>query len=85
MNNSQLSRLLENYVNGNCTDEEVLIINHWYDQYQDSPDFIEGLSPENQALLKHKMFHNIAVQQQLEIRDNTPKKLSLFIGRWWIK
>jgi ferric-dicitrate binding protein FerR (iron transport regulator) len=86
MNNLQLSKLLENYINGNCTPEEVSMVNHWYDQYQDSPNFVQDLSEENQKLLKHKIFFNIVTStDQTDNPDVPPEIPTPKIGMWWLK
>jgi len=85
MNNLQLSRLLENYINGNCTPEEVSMVNYWYDQYKDSPDFVQGLSEENQKLLKDKIFLNIIASSDEINTPVVPLKSTPKIGRGWLK
>ena len=85
MDNLQLSKLLENYINGNCTPEEVSMVNHWYDQYQDSPNFVQDLSEENQRLLKHKIFLNIIASADETDSTIVPLKSTPKIGMRWLK
>nr|WP_068893424.1 FecR family protein [Pedobacter panaciterrae] len=85
MNNLQLSKLLENYINGNCTPEEVSMVNQWYDQYQDSPNFVQNLSEENQRLLKHKIFLNIVASTEAADNTDIPQIPTPKIGMWWLK
>jgi len=85
MNNLQLSKLLENYINGNCTPEEVSMVNHWYDQYQDSPNLVQGLSEENQKLLKDKIFLNIIASSDEVSIPVVPLKSTPKIAVKWLK
>lgn len=85
MNNLQLSKLLENYINGNCTPEEVSMLNHWYDQYQDSPNFVQDLSEENQKLLKNKIFLSIVASTDQTDNPDLPEIPTPKIGMWWLK
>lgn len=85
MNNLQLSKLLENYINGNCTPEEVSMLNHWYDQYQDSPNFVQDLSEENQKLLKNKIFLSIVASTDQTDNPDLPEIPTPKIGIWWLK
>jgi ferric-dicitrate binding protein FerR (iron transport regulator) len=85
MNDLQLSQLLENYINDSCTPEEVSMVNHWYDQYKDSPDFVQNLSEENQKLLKHKIFLDIVAATREMDNLDLEQKPTPIIGRWWFK
>ena len=85
MDNLQLSKLLENYINGNCTPEEVSMVNHWYDQYQDSPNLVQGLSEENQKLLKDKIFLNIIASSDEVNIPVVPLKSTPKIAAKWLK
>ena len=55
MDNIQLAELLDRYIKGTCTPEEIAIINSWYDKYQDTSALTETLSAQQNELLKNKV------------------------------
>jgi ferric-dicitrate binding protein FerR (iron transport regulator) len=86
MDRTQLSKLLDSYINGTCTPEEIAIINNWYNQYQNTPDYTKALSDESREHLKRKMFADIAkatttedgVQQEIQ----TTRSITSY---WWFR
>jgi len=89
MNTFQLSRLLDKYLKGQCSPEEIAVINQWYDKYQHSPDVISNLEQDQQLLLKDRMYARIlshtesevlSSEGNVEIRNKTP-----FFQSWWFR
>jgi len=84
MDNIQLAELLDRYIKGTCTPEEIAIINTWYNKYQNTPGLTETLSPIQNQLLKDKISQKI--QEHItgkEIGDIKPHKPVL--RQLWVK
>lgn len=47
--------LLYKYIDGNCTDEEILMLHDWYDWFEDLEDPLEDMSEVEQEALKMLM------------------------------
>jgi len=89
MNTFQLSQLLDKYLKGQCSPEEIAVINQWYSKYQESPDVINDLEQDQQLLLKDRMYAGILSNMKIEVlssegngemRNTTP-----FFRSWWFR
>lgn len=82
MSQKQLAELLDKYLKGGCTREEISIIDQWYDSRPQESDHLVVFSPERQDALKTKILRNVL----LKINQHQPKpyRISLF-SYWWVK
>lgn len=71
MNNSQLSALLDRYLDGKCSSEEVSAIDNWYSQYEGNENFIDGLTSHQKKDLKLRMLKDIQGQDIENLRPST--------------
>ncbi|RKR82936.1 FecR family protein [Mucilaginibacter gracilis] len=82
MDKIQIAELLDKYLKNNCTPEEADVVEAWYKQWEEQPDFTDTLADDKQRLLKERMF--------LIIRENTVPKESVILPerkvhiKWWI-
>ncbi|WP_293306102.1 FecR family protein [Pedobacter sp. UBA5917] len=88
MNKFQLSQLLDRYLKGQCTPEEIAVINQWYEDYQNNPDFIDSLEEQQQVLLKDKMLNSIFIKTHNHFPPSTTKiaksnDIAFFQTRWF--
>jgi transmembrane sensor len=51
--------LLEKYINGKCTDEEVALIKDWYYSLEGEPDHVSNLSVFEEKLLEEQIYNRI--------------------------
>jgi len=51
--------LLERYINGKCTDEEVALIKDWYYSLEGEPDHVSNLSVFEEKLLEEQIYNRI--------------------------
>ncbi len=84
MDNIQLAKLLDRYIKGTCTPEEITIINIWYDKYQNTPGLTETLSPVQNQLLKDKVSRHIQAHITTKETDDGKTQQTL-IRHLWLK
>jgi len=86
MNKIQLSELLEKYIHGNCTPEEIAVIDQWYKKYSNAPGYLDTLPVNERELLKQKMLlkimSNVGNNGLKQQKDPEGKVLSI-ASRWW--
>jgi len=82
MNNRKLSALLERYLNGSATADEIAIIDSWYQHYEIHPEQISTLSAAQKSILKNRMFNTIQANIEEEITLKHKVK-PLFLRRWF--
>jgi ferric-dicitrate binding protein FerR (iron transport regulator) len=51
--------LLEKYINGDCTHDEVALVKQWYQSFQSNDDYISGISLEEENALEEKIYNHI--------------------------
>jgi len=89
MNTFQLSQLLDKYLKGQCSPEEIAVINQWYDKYHDRPDIIDNLEEDQQLLLKDRMLARILSNTESEVLssegDVVLKNTTPFFQSWWFR
>lgn len=54
-----LHKLIEKYLEGNCTPEEVAALHDWYNSFEEGQDPIDFISSQQQQELKHRLLTNI--------------------------
>lgn len=59
MKNIPSTDLLEKYINGKCTDEEVALIKDWYYSLDGEPDHVSNLSAFEEKLLEEHIYNRI--------------------------
>ncbi len=59
MEKEQLSRLLKKYVNGECTPEEIKLVDGWFLSHEDNPDDDRLLDIDERESLETKMLERI--------------------------
>lgn len=61
--------LLEKYLNGNCTEEEIALIKQWYHSFEDDYDYISGASEADEKEIEERIYNRIT--ENIEV-DNIP-------------
>lgn len=54
-----LQKLIEKYLKGNCTPEEVAAIHEWYNSFEEEQDPVDFISSQQQQELKERLLTNI--------------------------
>ena len=86
MNKIQLSELLEKYIHGNCTPEEIAVIDQWYKNYSNGPDYLNTLPVNERELLEQKMLLKIMSNVDndgLKQQEKPSGKVVSIVSRWW--
>ncbi|SEW25282.1 FecR family protein [Chitinophaga sp. YR573] len=76
MSNDISTELLKKYIDGECTDEEALLVKEWYASFENDDDHISALNEEDRAKLESLMLSNI-------LNNIQPEKHSTKLA--WIK
>ena len=77
MNNRQFSELLKRYLNGDCNEDEAVIVEQWYTIHETDADYLDTLSGDERNLLQHRMLD--------KVMDNvTPLKVIPLYKKWWV-
>ncbi len=68
-----LQKLIEKYLKGNCTPEEVAAIHEWYNSFEQEQDPIDFISSEQQQELKQRLLSRIRTNiASLDIESKQP-------------
>ena len=59
MENDILKKLIEKYLKGNCTPEEVAAIHEWYNSFEEEQDPADFITSQQQEELKFRLLTNI--------------------------
>ena len=51
--------LLERYIKGNCTQEEVALVKKWYQSFEHNNDYVSGISLAEEKELEEKIYNHI--------------------------
>lgn len=51
--------LLERYINGECTDDEVALVKQWYQSFEQDADYTSNLNASQQKELEEKIYNSI--------------------------
>ncbi|NHA05285.1 FecR family protein [Mucilaginibacter sp. HC2] len=51
--------LLERYINGECTDDEVALVKQWYQSFEHDADYTSNLNASQQKELEEKIYNSI--------------------------
>lgn len=70
-NKIKFSQLVERYINGDATPEEILWIENYYGLFREVPDHTDQLTPVELAAMQHRMKQNI-------MRDVSRKRHPLY-------
>lgn len=62
--------LLEKYLRGECTDEEVLQVHAWYDAFEDDEDLLSYLPATEKEQLKQVLLERIKSDIDTEVAEN---------------
>ncbi|KRT17859.1 hypothetical protein ASU31_00775 [Pedobacter ginsenosidimutans] len=89
MDNHQLSLLLKRYLLDECSDEEIAIIEHWYEKYESVTPVIDQMSEKEIGLLKSRML--AAISEKVDAFDSIPEetttsvKIVSIYKKWWFR
>ncbi|MFA6945411.1 MAG: FecR domain-containing protein [Pedobacter sp.] len=73
MEKNILQKLIEKYLKGNCTPEEVAAIHEWYNLFEQEQDPIDFISSEQQQELKQRLLSRIRTNiTSLDIESKQP-------------
>jgi transmembrane sensor len=67
--------LLEKYLRGDCTDEEILQVHAWYDSFEDDEDMLSYLPAIEKEQLKQVLLERIKSDIDTEVAENGTGKL----------
>lgn len=88
MSHKQLSQLLDKYLSGNCSAEEIAIINQWYAKYESEENVLDDMDDGQLSLLKERMHAeisaNITADGHVDALEKVKPVVPLF-RRWWVK
>lgn len=87
MTNLELSKLLDRYINGECNDEEIAIINSWYADRESLPDYLNEISDDKQAGLRNRMLSHVLNNMAHGSSDSQAytheERIIPFFHKWW--
>ena len=82
--------LLEKYLNGNCSDAEVLLVKEWYQSFKDEHDYVSGVDFIEEKEIEERIYHRIIENINLpadDSRDDDMPKIERSgyrsIGKWF--
>ncbi|WP_029282911.1 FecR family protein [Pedobacter sp. R20-19] len=88
MTSFQLSNLLDKYIKGHCSEEEIAIVDQWYQSKENQPEYLDNLSPSHNAILKKRMLDRMVNKIEAEnshLNDDAVKvKMFPPAKKWWI-
>jgi transmembrane sensor len=58
--------LIRKYLNGQCTPQETLTVNEWYNSFDGEPDIISTLSAKQRGELKAVLIKNISANTKVQ-------------------
>lgn len=64
--------LLEKYISGECTDEEIALVKEWYDSFENESDYVSQISLSEEQNLESDLYNRIAADIN-ESRFQAPK------------
>ena len=75
--------LLDKYLLGQCTAEEILTVESWYASQRGTKDYLSSLSGLERQLLEEETLKNIksTLNEPFDEEEQTPKKLSFWRNR----
>lgn len=76
MNNKFFRRLIERYLEGKTTADELKLLVNYYESFQKENEWVEALGPED--VIKERMLVNILEAIKEDEVSTTPKVISLF-------
>lgn len=82
MNNPVSIELLEKYINGKCTSEEVAIVKKWYFSFEDEHDLISDMNLSEEKKLEEQIYNRILnnigfVEEEVELaypQEEVPRR-----------
>jgi len=81
MNNTRLKELLDKYLEGTATDQEISEVDNWYRSFENDPGLTSQFSPEQRTALEQLIFLRISRQ----VEDAAPRmKVSHRSVRWLV-
>jgi transmembrane sensor len=84
MKKDVLADLLKKYLAGDCSAEEIAVVNEWYEASNAQPDHLASLSEDQNELIRQRMLR--AILKDAELAETAVKPVSsvrtLFSGNW---
>lgn len=81
ISNTRLKELLDKYLEGTATEEEIRVVDDWYQSFGSHPGLSQQLSPDQRAALEQLLFWRISRQAGLEQR--VIKVMRPWFRSWW--
>jgi len=67
------TELLEKYINGKCTEEEITLIKDWYYSLEGEPDHVSDLSAIEEKLLEEQIYNRILTNMAPAVEAAEPE------------
>jgi len=77
--------LLEKYIKGNCTEEEVALVKKWYRSFDHENDYVSGISLTEEKELEEKIYNHILSNIGMPVTEEEPveESGSYSLRRWF--
>ncbi|HEY4109326.1 FecR family protein [Puia sp.] len=75
MYQEQIKELLERYIKGECSDEEAILLERWYDRLTLEKDAIRLLSEADEQRLVQELWEKIAAKENPEMKRGPENRL----------
>jgi transmembrane sensor len=74
--------LLQKYLDGECSPQELFLVNYWYDSFEGNQEPLAGLDANEQEILRTRILNNVKTSLANNIQSEiAPRKL--FVLKWW--
>lgn len=80
MNKSLPVELLEKYISGRCSDDEILLVKQWYKSFGHDYDHASALDVHEESELKERIYQNIL--DKIEAADHKEQKVRS-LSKWY--
>jgi ferric-dicitrate binding protein FerR (iron transport regulator) len=76
--------LLEKYINGGCTEDEIALVKNWYQSFEYDHDYVSDISFAEEKELEERIYSRILNQiDAIHEEKITPKKSTYSIFKKW--
>jgi transmembrane sensor len=58
--------LLEKYLNGNCTEDEITLVKQWYLSFEDDDDYISGVNKADEKEIQERIYSRITEKIEVD-------------------
>lgn len=81
MNNTRLKELLDKYLEGNATEQELLDVDSWYRSFENHNGLTEQLSASQRTALEQLLF--LRISREISAATTPAKVVKAPFRRWW--